>query len=118
MSTQHASEDATMAAIRADAEYGASTVTFIPEPRPEPLFCPIISVDDHALEPPDLFSTRVPQRWRELVPRVEYDDAGLPWWIIDGKPTPILLTNGGAGRTISEWGTYPARYSEFRRGEL
>jgi predicted TIM-barrel fold metal-dependent hydrolase len=116
MSAQHASEDATMAAIRADAEYGASTVTFIPEPRPEPLFCPIISVDDHALEPPDLFSTRVPQRWTELVPKVEYDDAGLPWWIIDGKPTPILLTNGGAGRAMSEWGTYPARYSEFRPG--
>jgi hypothetical protein len=25
------------------------TVTFIPEPEPEDLFCPLISVDDHAL---------------------------------------------------------------------
>ena len=90
MSTQHASEDATMAAIRADAEYGASTVTFIPEPRPEPLFCPIISVDDHALEPPVSFlQLRAPNGGGELGPR-EWSTTmpGFLWWIIDGKPTP------------------------------
>ena len=89
-------------------------VTFIPEPDPEPLFCPIISVDDHALEPADLFTNRVPRAFRDQAPRVEYDEVGLPWWVIDGKPSPLLLVNGGCGRTMSEWGTYPARYTEFR----
>ena len=58
--------------------------TFIPEPDPETLFCPIISVDDHALEPADTFTSRVPEKLRDAVPRVEVDDDGLPWWIIDG----------------------------------
>src|SRR5580658_7102844 len=115
MSAPRTMDENTMQEIRANAELGVpAKVTFIPEPEPEPLFCPIISVDDHALEPPDLFSNRVSQKWREQAPRVDYDDTGLPWWIIDGKPSPLLLVNGGCGRTMSEWGTYPARYTEFR----
>jgi hypothetical protein len=36
------------------------SVTFIPEPAAEPLFCPVISVDDHLLEPGDLFARWLP----------------------------------------------------------
>src|SRR5687767_5270433 len=108
-------EENILAEIRASAEQGGrAAVTFIPEPSAESLFCPIISVDDHVLEPPELFATRVPVKMREHAPHVQYDDAGLPWWVIDGRPTPLLLVNGGSGRTMSEWGTYPARYTEFR----
>src|SRR5580765_5066515 len=35
----------------------------------------IISVDDHVVEPPDLWSTRLPQELRERGPRVERDKA-------------------------------------------
>lgn len=31
----------------------------------------IISVDDHVIEPPDLWTARAPARWRDEVPRVE-----------------------------------------------
>jgi hypothetical protein len=31
----------------------------------------IISVDDHVLEPPNLFQDRVPSRYRDLAPHVE-----------------------------------------------
>jgi predicted TIM-barrel fold metal-dependent hydrolase len=103
--------------VRANAALGLETpVTFIAEPEPEPLFCPIISADDHALEPDDLFEGRVPARLRDRAPRVDYDEAGYPWWVIDGRPTPLLLVNGGSGRTMSEWGTVPARFTEFRDG--
>jgi predicted TIM-barrel fold metal-dependent hydrolase len=115
MSGQRSIDDNILMEIQEYAAMGAKApVTFIPEPDPEPLFCPIISVDDHALEPADLFTNRVPRAFRDQAPRVEYDEVGLPWWVIDGKPSPLLLVNGGCGRTMSEWGTYPARFTEFR----
>ena len=99
MSGQRSIDDNILMEIQEYAAMGAKApVTFIPEPDPEPLFCPIISVDDHALEPPDLFANRVPRAFRDQAPRVEYDEVGLPWWVIDGKPSPLLLVNGGCGR--------------------
>ncbi len=92
-----------------------STVTFIPEPGPEELFAPIVSVDDHVLEPPTLFEGRLPARFADAGPRVEHDDEGVPWWIIDGRRLPILFANGAAGRVLEEWkGASRCRYSDFR----
>lgn len=108
-------EDNVLAEVDASArDRSLASVTFIPEPSPEPLFCPIVSVDDHALEPPDLFTKRVPAKLLDKAPHVEYDADGLPWWIVDGRKTPLLLVNGASGRSVSEWGTYPARFDEFR----
>ena len=58
-------------------EYGrGGAVTFIDEPDPETLFCPIMSVDDHALEPPDLFQGRMPARLADRAPTCrDQDDA-------------------------------------------
>ena len=91
------------------------TVTFIPEPEPDELFAPIVSVDDHVLEPPDLFDGRLPARYAADAPHVEEDVAGVPRWIVDGRRLPILFTNGAAGRVLEEWkGASLARYDEFR----
>jgi hypothetical protein len=54
-------------------------VTFLPEPEPREVWCPLISVDDHLLEPPDLFSARVPAAVRESVPQFGEDDEGVPY---------------------------------------
>ena len=35
----------------------------------------IISVDDHVVEPPDLWTSRLPARYRDVGPRVERDKA-------------------------------------------
>jgi predicted TIM-barrel fold metal-dependent hydrolase len=93
----------------------SETVTFIPEPEPEPLFCPLISVDDHALEPPTVFEGRVPASLADRAPRVEVDDAGLPWWRVDERRLPILFANGAAGRVLPEWkGASRCAYEDFR----
>lgn len=91
-------------------------VTFIPEPEPEPLFSPLISVDDHALEPPTLFEGRLPARLQDKAPYIQYADNGLPWWVIDGVPRPIIFANGAAGRDKSEWGTFGITFDEVRPG--
>ncbi|MAG32656.1 MAG: amidohydrolase [Deltaproteobacteria bacterium] len=94
-------------------------VTFIDEPDAEPLFCPLISVDDHVLEPADLFEERVPSRLREAAPRLVHDAAGIPFWQIDQKRLPIIMLNGIAGRTRGEWkAASRARFEEFRASVL
>jgi predicted TIM-barrel fold metal-dependent hydrolase len=94
-----------------------ATVTFIPEPAAEELFCPMISVDDHALEPPSTFEGRLPSRLQAGAPWVEYDAEGVPAWVVDDHRLPIILTNGASGRIRAEWkGAARCKYEEFRPG--
>ncbi|WP_231974836.1 amidohydrolase family protein [Mycobacterium sp. E1747] len=98
-------------------EYGrGASVSFIDEPDTEPLFCPIISVDDHALEPADLFENRLASKFADRMPRCVDQDDGAPWWIIDDVRVPIVMSNGASGRPISEWSLAACRFEEFRQG--
>ncbi|GAA1869641.1 amidohydrolase family protein [Pseudonocardia ailaonensis] len=93
----------------------SGVVTFIDEPEPEPLFCPMISVDDHLLEPPTLFDGRLPQRLQADAPRLERQEDGARWWVIGDAVVPISMANGASGRPISEWSAAASEYDEFRR---
>jgi predicted TIM-barrel fold metal-dependent hydrolase len=90
------------------------SVTLTADPSPEPLFSPIISADDHALEPPSLFEARLPAAMRDRAPRVETDEIGLQWWVIDEMRVPILMANAAAGRDPREWTTGGITYEEAR----
>jgi predicted TIM-barrel fold metal-dependent hydrolase len=90
-------------------------MTFLPEPEPRPVWCPIISVDDHALEPPDTFQARVPSRMHDAAPKVVYE-GDVPFWEVDGVGYPINVINGAVGRPMAEWDGAPQRYEEFRAG--
>jgi predicted TIM-barrel fold metal-dependent hydrolase len=81
------------------------------------MFCPIISVDDHFLEPPDIFISRVPRTIKDRVPSVGDGEDGLPYWVIEGDRVGITITNGASGRPRHEWaGERLHRYEEFREG--
>ncbi len=90
--------------------------TFLPDPELTRLWCPLISVDDHVLEPPDLFTSRVPERLREAVPAVVEDELGLPHWTFDDERVPVSFGNGASGRPFREYTLAPQRFDEFRRG--
>jgi predicted TIM-barrel fold metal-dependent hydrolase len=108
-------DEYTIMKVRERGRGGA--VSFIPEPAAEPLFCPVISADDHLLEPGDLFKRRLPARLREAAPRLGPGEDGAPWWEIGDVRIPILLSNGASGRSMSEWSLQAARPDdEFRRG--
>src|SRR6516165_2648455 len=80
-------------------------------------FCPIISVDDHVLEPPHLFSRHAPARLRGGLPYVEYAADGTPFWVIEDERVGITITNGAVGRPRREWaGEGLHRYEDFREG--
>ena len=99
----------------AEHQQRTTTVTFIPDPEPDELFCPIVSVDDHVLEPPHTFAGRMPAKFVADAPHVETDDDGVPWWILEDRRMPILFANGAAGRVLEEWkGASRCSYEEFR----
>ncbi len=91
------------------------TATLLPDPEPRETWCPIISVDDHVLEPPELFVTRMPASMRDAAPHVEYDGEEVPYWVFDDLRLPILPTDGAVGRPVREWNRAPQKYEEFRR---
>jgi hypothetical protein len=90
--------------------------TFLPEPTALPLWCPVLSVDDHVLEPPNIFVDRVPVALKDKVPFVTYDEEGVPSWQINGKSMPLEIVNGAVGRPFSEWDFSPQKYEELRDG--
>ena len=93
-----------------------TSVTFLPEPLPEEIWCPIISADDHVVEPLDLIEARVPARYQDDIPKVWKDAEDVPFWVVDGLKLPITVSNGAVGRPMSEWTHAPQKLDEFRPG--
>jgi len=76
----------------------------------------IISVDDHLIEPADLFDGRMPSRFAKDAPRVvEFDDGRQAWSYEEGL-YPNIGLNAVVGRPKEEWSMEPARFDEMRRG--
>ena len=43
----------------------------------------LISVDDHILEPPNVWVDRVPAKDRDRAPHMEFDDSGQDYWVYE-----------------------------------
>src|SRR5450631_565369 len=61
----------------------------------------MISVDDHLVEPPHLWATRLPSSMRDDAPRVEPSSAGGDQWVFEDQVVPLLgmTAVAGAGET-------------------
>ncbi|QWF22139.1 amidohydrolase [Nocardioides sp. LMS-CY] len=90
-------------------------VTFLPEPEKADRKFPMISVDDHMVEPPNTFEGRMPAKFVDQAPRV-VDKEGADVWIYDGKELPNVGFNAVVGRPVDEWSFEPARFTDMRRG--
>jgi predicted TIM-barrel fold metal-dependent hydrolase len=78
----------------------------------------LVSVDDHVVEPPDMFEQHLPASYkgRDDVPHVVRTPAGDDVWVYDGIEFPNIGLNAVAGRPRSEFGIDPTSYDEMRRG--
>jgi predicted TIM-barrel fold metal-dependent hydrolase len=76
----------------------------------------LISVDDHVVEPPDLFEGHLPDRYKAHAPRVINKDDGSDVWLYEGQELPNIGLNAVAGRPPEEYGIEPTAFSEMRPG--
>jgi predicted TIM-barrel fold metal-dependent hydrolase len=77
----------------------------------------LVSIDDHFIEPPDMYKNHVPARWADLAPKVVRNADGVDEWVFQGERT---RTPFGMAATVGwpaeEWGFNPGSYSELRPG--
>jgi len=78
----------------------------------------MVSVDDHVVEPPDMFEEHLPASYlgRDDTPHVVRTEAGDDVWIYDGRQFPNIGLNAVAGRPRDEYGIDPTSFEEMRRG--
>ncbi|WP_063039368.1 amidohydrolase family protein [Nocardia pseudovaccinii] len=76
----------------------------------------LVSIDDHVVEPLDMFDGRVPKKWADLAPKVIVDEKGVDRWVYRGKPTGVTGLNAVVSWPPEEWGYDPAGYAEMRPG--
>lgn len=92
------------------------TARLLPDPEPRAARWPIVSVDDHLIEPPDLFEGRMPRKLADRAPRVVEFDDGRQAWVYEGNLYPNVGLNAVVGRPRDEWSMEPARFDEMRPG--
>jgi predicted TIM-barrel fold metal-dependent hydrolase len=77
----------------------------------------MVSIDDHYIEPPDMWQNHVPKKWLDDVPKVVRNENGVDEWVFQGEATS---TPFGMAATVGwpkkEWGFNPGSYSELRPG--
>jgi predicted TIM-barrel fold metal-dependent hydrolase len=76
----------------------------------------LVSVDDHVVEPPDMFDRHLSAKWRDVAPRIVQKDDGTDVWQYDGKEIPNIGLNAVAGRPPEEYGMEPTSFAEIRPG--
>jgi len=76
----------------------------------------LVSVDDHVVEPPDMFDRHVPAAYRDRAPRVIRTAHGDDVWQYEGQLRPNVGLNAVAGRPPEEYGFEPTSFGQMRRG--
>jgi len=76
----------------------------------------LISVDDHVVEPPDMFEGRLPAKYADQAPVVTRREDGTEIWRFDGKEATNIGLNAVAGRPVEEYGIEPTSFAEIRSG--
>jgi predicted TIM-barrel fold metal-dependent hydrolase len=75
----------------------------------------LVSVDDHVIEPPNMFDGFLPSRYADRAPKLVSDDIGEKWVFGEGEARNVGL-NAVAGRPPEEYGLEPTNFDEIRVG--
>ncbi len=76
----------------------------------------LVSVDDHIIEPPDMFEGRLPAKYQEAAPKFLRKDDGTMAWLYEGVEIPNIAVNAVSGRPKEEYGFEPVSIEELREG--
>lgn len=92
------------------------TEMLLPDPDPRQVRYTIVSVDDHLVEPPDMFEGRLPTRFAADAPRIVENERGDQLWEFDGQRFTQVGMNAVAGRRPEHVKVEPTRFEDMRRG--
>ena len=76
----------------------------------------LISVDDHIIEPPDMFVNHLPERYRADAPQLVHQEDGTDVWKFRETVIQNSALNAVAGRPKEEYGLEPQGLDEIRPG--
>jgi predicted TIM-barrel fold metal-dependent hydrolase len=75
----------------------------------------LVSVDDHVVEPPDMFKNHLPGHLLDKAPKIVKVRGG-EGWEFEGIRNPNFGLNAVVGRPPEEYGLEPAMYADIRKG--
>ncbi len=75
----------------------------------------IVSADDHVVEPPQVWTDRLPAKFLDRAPRF-IRDGEQEYWLFDGKATPIRGLEVTAGKRREDYSPEPVTRGEMRTG--
>jgi predicted TIM-barrel fold metal-dependent hydrolase len=95
----------------------------------------IVSLDDHVVEPPDLWTSRLPAKYRDVGPRIVMAPSGTPildgggyieapgtegpdvaWWFYEDHQYSVKRMIAAAGYPADEIGMHGVTYDQMRPG--
>jgi predicted TIM-barrel fold metal-dependent hydrolase len=76
----------------------------------------LVSVDDHVVEPANMFERHSPAKYKDRMPRITAGAGGEDIWVFDGMTVPNMALNAVAGRPKEEYGMEPTAFSQLRKG--
>jgi predicted TIM-barrel fold metal-dependent hydrolase len=76
----------------------------------------MVSVDDHVVEPADMFEGRLPAKYQDLAPKFITRPDGTNAWVYEGSEIGNVALNAVAGRPPEEYGIEPTSLDELRPG--
>ena len=76
----------------------------------------LVSVDDHVVEPPDLFEGRLAAKYVDEAPKLVRKDSGIDVWSFRGAELPNIGLNTVAGRPPEEYAMDPTSFDDMRPG--
>src|SRR5271163_293128 len=88
-------------------------MALLPDPAPRPRQHILISVDDHVIEPPEMFDGRLPAALAGRAPRIVETDDGRQVWRYEDRDYPNIGLNAVVGRPREDWSMEAARFDEL-----
>ena len=76
----------------------------------------IVSVDDHVIEHPRVFTDRLPAKFQEVAPKIVETEQGHHVWLYEGNYMPNIGLNAVAGKEPKDFGMEPVRYEDMIPG--
>lgn len=75
----------------------------------------LFSVDDHIIEPPTVWTDRLPRALQEVGPHVVHED-GRQFWVFEGHKGVTMGLNAVAGKAYDEFTMDPTSYEDMIPG--